>query len=267
MNKSLTLHPKCLNKSLALLAKCLNKSLAAHTKCLNKSLVLHPKCFNKSLALYPKCLNKSLASQSKRLNKSLALFAKYLNKSLALHPTFWTKVLLHIQNVWTKVLLCLHNIWTIVLLCIQNILTNRIYNHLTNNKKHKIAWDDAVFIERESHFMRKKIMESIYINGLDPSEKHSNIMNLEKGVATNPCWNEFNSKVRKILCLWKVHADAISWEMSMYFHNDHWTFLCFWFLEKSLSMMIWVNIVLLLCSWKRHQLMLKQRENSMFVGN
>jgi len=81
------------------------------------------------------------------------------------------------------------------------VSTNGIYNHLKNNKKHKIGWDDAVFIDREPHFMRRKIKESIYINALDPSEKHSKIMNLEKGIATNPCWNEFNSEVRKILRL------------------------------------------------------------------
>ena len=81
------------------------------------------------------------------------------------------------------------------------VSTNGIYNHLKYNKKHKIAWDDAVFIDREPHFMRRKIKESIYINALDPSEKRSKIMNLEKGIATNPCWNEFNSEVRRILRL------------------------------------------------------------------
>ena len=53
------------------------------------------------------------------------------------------------------------------------------YNHLKHNKKHKIAWDDAVFIDRELHFMRRKMKESIYINALDPSDKRSKIMNLE----------------------------------------------------------------------------------------
>ena len=77
--------------------------------------------------------------------------------------------------------------------------TNGIYNHLKQNRKHKIAWDDAVYIDREPHYMRRKIKESIYINALDASEKHTKIMNLEKGVKTNPCWNEFNSEVRKSL--------------------------------------------------------------------
>ena len=77
--------------------------------------------------------------------------------------------------------------------------TNGIYNHLKQNRKHKIAWDDAVYIDREPHYMRRKIKQSIYINALDASEKHTKIMNLEKGVKTNPCWNEFNSEVRKSL--------------------------------------------------------------------
>ena len=79
------------------------------------------------------------------------------------------------------------------------VSTNGIYNHLKHNKKHKIAWDDAVFIDREPHSMRRKIKGFIYINALDLSEKCSKIMNLEKGIATNPCWDEFNSEVRKIL--------------------------------------------------------------------
>ena len=81
------------------------------------------------------------------------------------------------------------------------VSTNGIYNHLKHNKEHKIDWDDAVFIDREAHFMRRKIKESLYINALDASETHSKIMNIEKGAATNPCRNKFNSEVRKILRL------------------------------------------------------------------
>ena len=42
------------------------------------------------------------------------------------------------------------------------VSTNGIYNHLKHNKKHKIAWDDANFIDREAHFMRRKI--KIYLH-------------------------------------------------------------------------------------------------------
>ena len=71
------------------------------------------------------------------------------------------------------------------------------YNHLKHNKKHKIAWDDAVFIDREPHFMRRKIKESIYINALDPSEKRSKIMNLEKGIATNLAGTNLTAKLEE----------------------------------------------------------------------
>ena len=40
------------------------------------------------------------------------------------------------------------------------VSTNGIYNHLKHNKKHKIDWDGAVFIDREAHFMRREIKES-----------------------------------------------------------------------------------------------------------
>ena len=57
--------------------------------------------------------------------------------------------------------------------------------------------------------MRRKIKESISSNALDPAEKHSKIMNLEKGVATKPYWNEFNSEVKKCYDC-EIHAEAIS---------------------------------------------------------
>ena len=40
---------------------------------------------------------------------------------------------------------------------------------------------DALCIDREIHYIRK-INYSLFINALDPPEKHTNIMNLEKGV-------------------------------------------------------------------------------------
>ena len=74
--------------------------------------------------------------------------------------------------------------------------TNGIYNHLKQNRKHKIAWDDAVYIDWEPHYMRRKIKESIYINALDASdlEKLTKIMNLEKGVKTNPAGTSLRVK-------------------------------------------------------------------------
>ena len=76
---------------------------------------------------------------------------------------------------------------------------NGIYCHLKKNKKHKIAWEKVIFVDRDSHYMRRKIKESIYINALDPPERPKKIMNLEKGVKIGSCWNEFNHEIRKYL--------------------------------------------------------------------
>ena len=46
---------------------------------------------------------------------------------------------------------------------------------------------------------RRKIKESIYINAMDPSQKPTQIMNLEKGKEVSPCWNEFNSVIKKVV--------------------------------------------------------------------
>ena len=48
---------------------------------------------------------------------------------------------------------------------------NGIYFHLKQNKKNKIAWEYAIFVDRDAHYMRRKIKESIYINAMHPSEK------------------------------------------------------------------------------------------------
>ena len=107
------------------------------------------------------------------------------------------------------------------------VSTNGISNHLKHNKKHQIDWDGAVFIDWESHFMRRKIKESIYIHALDASEKHTKIMNLEKGVYKNPCWNEFfqwNSEDFKMMRNTLMPFLLIS----MYFHCDRWTLSYVW---------------------------------------
>ena len=69
---------------------------------------------------------------------------------------------------------------------------------MTNFKAQQEAYK-CKFIDRELCFMGRKNEESIYIHALDPSKKYLKIMNLEKGVATNSCWNQFNREVQKIL--------------------------------------------------------------------
>ena len=34
---------------------------------------------------------------------------------------------------------------------------NGIYCHLKQNKQHKIAWEEAIFIDRDAHYMRGQI--------------------------------------------------------------------------------------------------------------
>ena len=69
----------------------------------------------------------------------------------------------------------------------------------SETEQHKIAWEEAIFIDRDAQYMRRKIKESIYLNALHPSEKPTKIMNLEKGVKIGSCWNEFNNEIRKYL--------------------------------------------------------------------
>ena len=42
---------------------------------------------------------------------------------------------------------------------------------------------------------KRKIKEALVIIGMDPKQ----IMNLEKGMEINQCWNEFNPNIRNIV--------------------------------------------------------------------
>lgn len=78
---------------------------------------------------------------------------------------------------------------------------NGIGDHITNNKKHKIRWTDRAFLEIEKDWKLRKIKESIYINGVNPSTEidATKLMNPEKGMEIAECWMEFNPVIRKIL--------------------------------------------------------------------
>ena len=58
--------------------------------------------------------------------------------------------------------------------------------------------------------MRRKLKEVLYCNALNASKKHIKIINLEKGMKTNVCWNDFNSDVQKLIYYF--------FELSMYLH-------------------------------------------------
>ena len=42
---------------------------------------------------------------------------------------------------------------------------------------------------------KRKIKEALIINAMEPTQ----IMNLEKGMEINQCWNEFNPNIRNIV--------------------------------------------------------------------
>ena len=52
-----------------------------------------------------------------------------------------------------------------------------------------------VYLENEEDWKKRKIKEALIINAMDPKQ----IMNLEKGMEINQCWNEFNPNIRNIV--------------------------------------------------------------------
>ena len=57
---------------------------------------------------------------------------------------------------------------------------------MEENPDHIISREIIAFVDQESNWSRQKIKESIYINAMDPSQKPTQIMNLEKGKEVNP---------------------------------------------------------------------------------
>ena len=79
--------------------------------------------------------------------------------------------------------------------------TNGIYDHLKNNKGHKINWEKVRFLDKEDNWKGQKIKEAIYINSLNPTARidPSKLMNLEKGFELDPIWSEFNPVFRDLV--------------------------------------------------------------------
>ena len=78
----------------------------------------------------------------------------------------------------------------------RRVKTNGIYQHLKANRRHKIDWEDASFLDKEEHWHTRKLKESLYINAMNPAKEISEVMNLDKGYALNQCWDEFLSEIR-----------------------------------------------------------------------
>ena len=78
--------------------------------------------------------------------------------------------------------------------------TNGIAQHVHNNKKHTIDWDNQIFLDFESHWRKRKIKEALFIDSINPGSDilPNKLMNLEKGIGISSCWEEFNLLVRRI---------------------------------------------------------------------
>ena len=66
--------------------------------------------------------------------------------------------------------------------------------HLQEHNDHSVQWQEVFYLEHEEDWKKRKVKEEIYINVMDSKE----IMNLEKGFESNPCWNEFNPHIQNI---------------------------------------------------------------------
>jgi hypothetical protein len=75
---------------------------------------------------------------------------------------------------------------------------NGIYQHLKAHREHQIDWDKVSYLDNEGNWRARKISESFFINAIDPTNKLTMLMNLEKGREVDPCWMVFNSELRKI---------------------------------------------------------------------
>ena len=76
---------------------------------------------------------------------------------------------------------------------------NGIYEHIRQNKGHRIDWESMRILHKESHWRRRKIGESIFIDVLNPMNQLENIMNLDRGRAMHSCWKTFYHDVKNAI--------------------------------------------------------------------
>ena len=58
-------------------------------------------------------------------------------------------------------------------------------------------------MEREKHWIARKVKEAILINAVNPTKKieADGVLNLEKGYEVDPIWSGFNGDFRAMLCI------------------------------------------------------------------
>ena len=66
--------------------------------------------------------------------------------------------------------------------------TNGFLDHLKKNKRHTIDWKSVMFLDYEANWFRRKIKESLFINLYNIGKQTTKLMNIEKGLEIDTCW-------------------------------------------------------------------------------
>jgi hypothetical protein len=79
----------------------------------------------------------------------------------------------------------------------RGVKTNGIFCHLEENPDHVIKWENQKILEKEQHWLIRKIKESIHIEIKNPGRKLNSIMNLERGISIDSCWKAITSEINR----------------------------------------------------------------------
>ena len=79
--------------------------------------------------------------------------------------------------------------------------TSGLYMHSKRGEGHVANWEKVVYVEREKHWMARKVKEAILINAVSPTKKieAGGILNLEKGNEFDSIRSGFNGDFRAML--------------------------------------------------------------------
>jgi len=76
-----------------------------------------------------------------------------------------------------------------------------LYMHSKTGEGHLENWEKVVYVEREKHWMARKVKEAILVNAVNPTKKieAGGILNLEERYEVDPIWSDFNGDFRAML--------------------------------------------------------------------
>ena len=79
--------------------------------------------------------------------------------------------------------------------------TSGLYMHSKRGAGHVANWEKVVYVEREKHWMARKVKEAILINTVNPTKKieADGVLNLGKGYEVDPICSGFNEDFRAML--------------------------------------------------------------------